>query len=178
MNDLKMALEPVLGVIADVISAFAGFVSEHPALAAITTIVTALGILVGACMALAPVFVTLSSIAGILGVSIGAVAGPVALVAGGVIAASATIAGLIIWMRNLWQTNEGFRNSITNVIESVQNFGHALSSLGKYLFYTAVDGDYLNDWITHLPKGFQNAAEIIGLAVSKIREACLHLLMQ
>ena len=107
-----------------------------------------------------------------------AVAGPVALVAGGVIAASATIAGLIIWMRNLWQTNEGFRNSITNVIESVQNFGHALSSLGKYLFYTAVDGDYLNDWITHLPKGFQNAAEIIGLAVSKIREACLHLLMQ
>ena len=47
MNDLKMALEPVLGVIADVISAFAGFVSEHPALAAaITTIVTALGILV------------------------------------------------------------------------------------------------------------------------------------
>ena len=40
-------------------------------------------------MALAPVFVTLSSIAGILGVSIGAVAGPVALVAGGVIAASA-----------------------------------------------------------------------------------------
>ena len=69
-----MALEPVLGVIADVISAFASFVSEHPALAAITTIVTALGILVGACMALAPVFVTLSSIAGILGVSIGAVA--------------------------------------------------------------------------------------------------------
>ncbi|MCI4060776.1 hypothetical protein MMK25_35520, partial [Bacillus cereus] len=56
MNDLKMALEPVLGVIADVISAFEGFVSEHPALsAAITTIVTALGILVGACMALAPV---------------------------------------------------------------------------------------------------------------------------
>ena len=40
-------------------------------------------------MALAPVFVTLSSIAGILGVSIGAVAYPVALVAGGVIAASA-----------------------------------------------------------------------------------------
>ncbi|MGG0731561.1 phage tail protein [Bacillus paramycoides] len=176
MNDLKMALEPVLGVIADVISAFAGFVSEHPALAAaITTIVTALGILVGACMALAPVFVTLSSIAGIVGVSIGAVAGPVALVVGGVIAASAAIAGLIIWMRNLWQTNEGFKNSVTGVISGVQSLIEVLSSLGKYLFYTAVDGDYLNDWITHLPKGFQNAAEIIGLAVSKIREACLHL---
>ncbi|MBJ8206277.1 phage tail tape measure protein, partial [Bacillus cereus] len=42
-------------------------------------------------------------------------------------------------------------------------------------FYTAVDGDYLNDWITNLPKGFQDAAEMIGLAVSKILEACLHL---
>ncbi|HFK1409628.1 hypothetical protein [Bacillus thuringiensis] len=176
MNDLKMALEPVLGVVADVVSAFASFVSAHPALsAALTTVFVALGIVIGACMALAPVFVTLSSIAGIAGVSIGAVAGPIALVVGGVIAASAAIAGLIIWMRKVWQTNEGFKNSITNVSESVRNFGHALSSLGKYLFYTAVDGDYLNDWITHLPKGFQDAAEMIGLAVSKIREACLHL---
>ncbi|WP_240522248.1 hypothetical protein [Bacillus thuringiensis] len=176
MNDLKMALEPVLGVIADVISAFAGFVSEHPALAAaITTIVTALGILVGACMALAPVFVTLSSIAGIFGVSIGAVAGPVALVVGGVIAASAAIAGLVIWMRNLWQTNEGFKNSINGVIASTQRFIDTMASLSKYLFQTAKTGDYLNVWITNLPEGFQKAAEIIGLAVSKIREACLHL---
>ncbi|WP_254905516.1 hypothetical protein [Bacillus thuringiensis] len=176
MNDLKMALEPVLGVIADVISAFASFVSEHPALAAaITTIVTALGILVGACMALAPVFVTLSSIAGILGVSIGAVAGPVALVAGGVIAASAAIAGLVIWMRNLWQTNEGFKNSINGVIASTQRFIDTMASLSNYLFQTAKTGDYLNVWITNLPEGFQKAAEIIGLAVSKIREACLHL---
>ncbi|MGN4664692.1 phage tail protein [Bacillus cereus group sp. MYBK234-1] len=176
MNDLKMALEPVLGVIADVISAFASFVSEHPALAAaITTIVTALGILVGACMALAPVFVTLSSIAGILGVSIGAVAGPVALVVGGVIAASAAIAGLVIWMRNLWQTNEGFKNSINGVIASTQRFIDTIASLSKYLFQTAMTGDYLNVWITNLPEGFQKAAEIIGMAVSKIREACLHL---
>ena len=50
-----MALEPVLAVIASVVAAFATWVSAHPALAAaITTIVTALGILVGACMALAP----------------------------------------------------------------------------------------------------------------------------
>lgn len=72
MNDLKMALEPVLGVIADVISAFASFVSEHPALAAaITTIVTAIGILIGAGMALGPVFITLASYATYAGLSIG-----------------------------------------------------------------------------------------------------------
>ncbi|MGH0601466.1 phage tail protein, partial [Bacillus mycoides] len=176
MGDLKMALEPLLGVIANIIGAFASWVSAHPALAAaLTTIVVAIGILIGACMALAPVFVTLSSIAGIAGVSIGAVAGPVALVVGGFIAATAAITGLIIWMRHLWQTNEGFKNSITGVIASIQRFIDTLVTLGKYLFQTAVTGDHMNVWITNLPEGFQNAAKIIGLAVSKIREACLHL---
>ena len=43
------------------------------------------------------------------------------------------------------------------MISGIQSFIDILVSLGKYLFYTAVDGDYLNDWITHLPKGFQDA---------------------
>ncbi|PWE71516.1 phage tail tape measure protein [Bacillus cereus] len=176
MGDLKMALEPLLGIVANIIGAFASWVSAHPALAAaLTTVAVALGILIGACMALAPVFVTLSSIAGIAGVSIGAVAGPVALVVGGFIAATAAIVGLVIGIKKLWQTNEGFKNSISGVISGIQSFIDILVSLGKYLFWTAADGDYLNDWITHLPKGFQDAAEMIGLAVSKIREACLQL---
>ncbi|MDF9626653.1 phage tail tape measure protein [Bacillus cereus] len=176
MGDLKMALEPLLGIVANIIVAFASWVSAHPALAAaLTTVAVALGILIGACMALAPVFVTLSSIAGIAGVSIGAVAGTVALVVGGFIAATAAIVGLVIGIKKLWQTNEGFKNSITGVISGIQSFIDILVALGKYLFWTAADGDHLNDWITHLPKGFQDAAEIIGLAVSKIREACLHL---
>ncbi|MDA1774929.1 phage tail tape measure protein [Bacillus cereus] len=176
MGDLKIALEPLLGIVANIIGAFASWVSAYPALAAaLTTVAVALGILIGACIALAPVFVTLSSIAGIAGVSIGTVAGPVALVVGGFIAATAAIVGLVIGIKKLWQTNEGFKNSITGVISGIQSFIDILVSLGKYLFWTAADGDYLNDWITHLPKGFQDAAEIIGLAVSKIREACRHL---
>ncbi|WP_260604000.1 phage tail tape measure protein [Bacillus cereus] len=176
MGDLKMALEPLLGVIANIIGAFASWVSAHPALAAaLTAIVVAIGILIGACMALAPVFITLSSMAGIVGVSVGAIAGPVALVVGGFIAATAAIAGLVVGFKKLWQTNEGFKNSISSVIGSIQGFINVLISLSKYLFFTAVDGDYLNDWITHLPTGFQNAAELIGKAVSKIRESLVTL---
>ncbi|MEK3997913.1 hypothetical protein MHI59_03090 [Bacillus sp. FSL K6-2822] len=176
MGDLKMALEPLLGVIASIIGAFASWVSAHPALsAALTTIVVAIGILIGACMALAPVFITLSSMAGIVGVSVGAIAGPVALVVAGFIAAIAAIVGLVIGFKKLWQTNEGFKNSITGVISGIQSFIDILISLSKYLFFTAVDGDYLNDWITHLPTGFQNAAELIGKAVSKIRESLVTL---
>ncbi|MBC6973044.1 hypothetical protein H9I32_11850 [Bacillus sp. Xin] len=176
MADLKMALEPVLAVIAKVVAAFATWVSAHPALAAaLTTIVTALGILVGACMALAPVFITLSSVAGMFGLSIGAVAGLVGIVVGIVIAATAAIAGLVVGIKHLWQNNEGFKNSITSVVSSIQSFSTALVALGKYLFWTAADGDYLNDWITHLPEGFQNAAQKIGEATAKIREVIVGL---
>ncbi|PEC65363.1 phage tail protein, partial [Bacillus toyonensis] len=176
MGDLKMALEPLLGVIASIIGAFASWVSAHPALAAaLTTIVVAIGILVGACMALAPVFITLSSIAGIVGVSVGAIAGPVALVVGGFIAATAAIVGLVIGLKKLWQTNEGFKNSIAGVITGILSFIDTLVNLSKYLFQTAVTGDTLNVWITNLPEGFQHAAGIIGLAVSKIRESLVTL---
>ena len=34
----------------------------------------------------------------------------------------------------------------------------------------------MNQWVGYLPESFQAAAEKIGLAVVKIREACLHLL--
>lgn len=51
-----------------------------------------------------------------------------------------------------------------------QEFGSNIASMGKYLYYTALDGDYLNDWITHLPEGFQGAALKIGQSISNIRE--------
>lgn len=172
MQDLKMALEPVLAVIANVVAAFATWVSAHPTLAAaITTVVMALGILVGACMALAPVFITLSSVAGMFGLSIGAIAWPVGIV----IATTGAITGLVVGIKNLWKNNEGLRNSITSVISSIQSFSTTLVALGKYLFATAQDGDYLNDWITHLPAGFQSAAQKIGEATAKIREVIVGL---
>ncbi|MED1305612.1 hypothetical protein P4U65_35145, partial [Bacillus pacificus] len=93
----------------------------------------------------------------------------------GFIAATAAIVGLVIGFKKLWQTNEGFKNSITGVISGIQSFIDILISLSKYLFFTAADGDYLNDWITHLPAGFQGAAELIGKAVSKIRESLVTL---
>ncbi|MFA2861487.1 carbamoyl-phosphate synthase large subunit [Bacillus paranthracis] len=48
-------------------------------------------------------------------------------------------------------------------------FGSNMASLGKYLYYTALDGDHLNDWITHLPESWQGAAMATGQAVSTIR---------
>ncbi|WP_420768760.1 phage tail tape measure protein [Parageobacillus thermoglucosidasius] len=88
-QDLKTASEPLLGVIADVVSKIAEWVSENPTLAAtITAVASAIGIIMGAMMALSPIITAIAMAAGAMGVSIGAIAGPIAI-------AIAAIAGLV-----------------------------------------------------------------------------------
>ncbi|PEM49105.1 tape measure protein [Bacillus wiedmannii] len=93
MNELLLALKPVLLVIADMVSAFAGFISAHPVLAAaITAIITVLGILLGLCAALAPLILVITSGAITWAGVMAALTSPIALVV-------AAVAGLIaIWV--------------------------------------------------------------------------------
>ncbi|MCU5582902.1 DUF2207 domain-containing protein [Bacillus toyonensis] len=66
MQDLQVALEPMLGVVADVISKFAEWISNNPKLAAtLATIATVIGVVSGAIMALAPIVMTVMSFFGI-----------------------------------------------------------------------------------------------------------------
>lgn len=63
MEDLKMALEPVLLVVADLVSKFAEWVSDNPELAAtLAAIAVAIGVISGAIMALAPIVVAVMSL--------------------------------------------------------------------------------------------------------------------
>ncbi|EOO19525.1 DUF2207 domain-containing protein [Bacillus cereus] len=63
MQDLQVALKPVLSVIADVISKLAEWISNNPKLAAtLTAVAMAIGIISGAIMALAPIVMTVMSI--------------------------------------------------------------------------------------------------------------------
>jgi phage-related protein len=71
------------------------------------------------------------------------------------------------------QSVANIRDSVLSSIPVIQSFGQNIASMGKYLFYTALDGDYLNDWITHLPEGFQGAALKIGQTMSGMRESIL-----
>ncbi|NOP79593.1 DUF2207 domain-containing protein [Bacillus paranthracis] len=66
MADLTTALEPALSVVADVIGAFASWVSKNPELAAtLAAIATVIGIISGAILALAPIVVTLTQLFGL-----------------------------------------------------------------------------------------------------------------
>ena len=62
MQDLQVALQPVLSVIADVISKVAEWISNNPKLAAtITAVAMAIGIISGAIIRLAPIVMTVMS---------------------------------------------------------------------------------------------------------------------
>ncbi|MEE2012972.1 DUF2207 domain-containing protein, partial [Bacillus thuringiensis] len=63
MQDLQVALQPVLAVIADLVSKFAEWISNNPELAAtLAAIAVAIGVIAGAFMALAPIVAVITSI--------------------------------------------------------------------------------------------------------------------
>ncbi|WP_227496329.1 carbamoyl-phosphate synthase [Bacillus cereus] len=88
-------------------------------------------------------------------------------------ALAAAITGLAVGFSYAYKNIEPFRNAVNKTVNAIKAFGQVLVDLGKYLFWTAVDGDYMNDWITHLPKGFQDAALKIGESVAMIRDKVL-----
>ncbi|WP_084638366.1 DUF2207 domain-containing protein [Bacillus paranthracis] len=105
MQDLQMALQPVLGVIADVVAKIADWISNNPKLAAtLATIAVAIGVIAGAFMALAPIVVVISGIGA-------AMMGWVALIA--VVVAAVVALGVLIyqnwdsikqWTIDAWNT--------------------------------------------------------------------------
>jgi len=132
-SDLKIALEPLLLMIADLITKIADWVSNNPQLAAtITAIVTALGIFVGICMALAPIFVTLSGIATAFGVSLGAIMGPVLLVIG-------IIAALIAIGIALWKNWDTVKEKAIEIWEAMSEWFSGFFETLKGLFNAALD---------------------------------------
>ncbi|MBH0323377.1 tape measure protein [Bacillus cereus] len=118
MNDLKEALEPVLLTVADIVSKLAEFIQAHPVLAAaIAGIVTALGIVLGLCAALAPLIILITATtitwAGVMAV----LTSPITLVV-------AAIAGLIaIWVlfgdKIMAIYNEYFKPTIDQIVSII-----------------------------------------------------------
>jgi phage-related minor tail protein len=117
MGDLKTAAEPMLGVIANVVSGIAKWIQDNPTLAAtIAAIVSVIGILTGAAMALAPIFTAIAAAAGALGVSIGAIMAPIGIA---IVAITALIAaGIALWKN--WDSIKAF---LSTTWEAIKNAG-------------------------------------------------------
>jgi phage-related minor tail protein len=127
MADLKLALAPLLEIIAKIIGKFAEWISNNPTLAAtITAIVVTISILIGILTGIVPLITTIITLAGTMSVTIGAVALPVLAV---VAAITALVAIGVLLYKN-WDTIkvkaaeiwEGIKNAIGNAIDGIVKF--------------------------------------------------------
>lgn len=121
MQDLQMALKPVLGVIADVVAKIADWISNNPKLAAtLAAIAVAIGVISGAFMALAPIVVVISSIGA-------AMMGWVALIA--IVVAAVVALGITIYQN--WDSISQW------TIDTFNSIGEYLSELWSGIVETS-----------------------------------------
>ncbi|EKN68075.1 replication protein [Schinkia azotoformans] len=121
MSDLKIALEPILSVIASVVSAIAGWISENPKLAAtITAIVSAIGIISGAVLALTPIISAITSALPILGVAFTALTGPVGIAVASVLGIIAIGTTLIKNWDTIKEKASALREKIANLFKGIK----------------------------------------------------------
>lgn len=128
--------------------------------AAVGPLLLGLGMLLKAAAALTPVV-------SVLGAAFGALFSPVGLVVAAV--AALTAAFVFDW--------GGIRTTVLGVAEGLLalagvRLDGVLDGLGafvEYLRLVAADGDYLNDWLTHLPQPVQGAVVALGQVAAALR---------
>lgn len=135
------AIAPMINFLAPVASAVAEFLSWKD-------VMVALGVAVGSVVL--PALATLA-----------ATLWPIVVSVGAVIAASALL-------RNAWESDFlGMRTVLSGAVAAI---GSTLSSLKEYFVAVVDDGDYLNDWLTHLPDamrpGVQSFGELIAATLN------------
>lgn len=101
ISELKIALEPLLLGISEIVANIAEWVQANPTLAAaIVAIVSVITILVGICMALSPILLTISTLATGLGIGFTAMAAPIL----GVIAVITALVAAGVALYKNWDT--------------------------------------------------------------------------
>ena len=192
--DIQTAAAPLLVVIADIVADISKWIQENPNLsAAIIGIVSAIGILVGICMGLAPIFSAISAVAGVLGISMGAIAAPV-LIAIAAIAALVAIGVLVyknwdeikakaieiweflkVWLAESWASIKesaaaifnNLKDTLAQVWESTKNYAFEIwTSIGNFFIETIPMWiDMIGEWFLKLPN---KIAYALGFALGSI----------
>lgn len=141
--DLKTASEPLLSVIADVVSSIAEWVSNNPTLAAtIAAVGSVIGILSGTIMALTPIFTAISALLPVLGTAFAALTGPIGI-------AVAAIAGLVaagVAIYKNWDTIKAKAIELWNKFGWLKNI--ALALIGPFGMIISAGISLYRNWDT------------------------------
>ena len=124
----------------------------------------------GAVLAAAgPLMLAITSISA----AIGFLLSPVGLLVAGV---AAVAAGFVLWQQNFGNVQgraAALAGMLKDMAESTTGIDfdaiiEGLRAFGNYISAIVEDGDYLNDWLTHLPESLAPAAEAFGHFVAAV----------
>lgn len=180
IEDMKLALEPTMGIIADIVGNIAGWAKENPKLTAtIVAITVAIGVISLAFMALTPIFTGVAAIFGVVATAIGTITAPIALAIAAIIAIIAI--GVLLYknwdevlkgLKSAWQATASWFSGafakagevLSATWEGIKNIfigiGEWLNELGVSIaegFKTAID-NIVEIW-TAIADGIRNAFE-------------------
>ncbi|GGA56408.1 hypothetical protein GCM10007416_32000 [Kroppenstedtia guangzhouensis] len=180
MQDLKVALAPLLSVIADIISKIAEWVQNNPQLAAtIAAIVTAVGIFIGLIAVLGPILTGIGTVVGIVAAAFGVATSTIWIIIGAIVALIAI--GAALWTNwdtikakaiEVWgaikewlaQTWESIKQTASNVWNGITSFFSGIWESIKGYFNQAIA------WIVSIVgERFQVMSSLIQSIMSTVR---------
>lgn len=157
-------LAPVFEVLGNIVKDIAEWFSGLPG--PVKEFIVILGGVVTVAGILVPIFLTLQAAAVALGTSIGAMIAAAAPIIGIAALIVATIAAVVIGIKYLWDTNEGFRDAVMTVwnaiLEVINKVVSEVSDFIMSMFGVVVD------WWTENQELIKSSAEIVWNAILSV----------
>lgn len=163
---------PVFQTLAMIVKGVAELFSSLPA--PVKDFVVILGTVVTAVGVIAPIFLSLQALAEFLKISIGEMIIAALPIIGTAIAIAAAVAAIIVIVKYLWETNEGFRDAVTTVwnaiLEVINAVVSEISNFVMSIFGTVVA------WWTENQELIRASAETVWNAIYTVISTILDIL--
>jgi prophage lambdaSa04, tail tape measure protein, family len=165
MIPVFQALGNIIKGVADWFGTLPGPIKEFVVI--LGTVVTAVGVI-------APIFLTLQAAATALELSIGGMIAAALPIIGTAAAIAAAVAAVVVILKYLWETNEGFRNAVTVVWEAISSVINTvvneISNFIMSIFGTVVT------WWTENQELIRASAETVWNAIYTVISTILEIL--